>query len=126
MRSNIAMHYGDQLTPKQIERGLKDESSLVRGNFALHCGDQLTPEQIERGLTDEDEEVRVQFVDNDDVVLSPEQIQRGLKDASLWVQLEIAARYSCELHQAPTIDPDNQTIINNLYEINGCRVRSRF
>ncbi len=129
VRSNIAMHYGDQLKTEQIARGLLDKESNVRSEFAAlrseNFSDQLTPEQIECGLTDEDEEVRMEFVDNDDVVLSPEQIQRGLKDPSMWIQLEIAARYNCDLIEVLTIDPDDQTIINNLYEINGTKVRKR-
>lgn len=129
VRGNIAMYFGEQLKSEQIARGLLDKESNVRAEFAAvrseNLEDQFTAEQIERGLTDEDEEVRMGFVDNEDVVLSPEQIQRGLKDPSIWIQLEIAARYNCELHQAPTIDPADQTIINNLYEINGAKVRKR-
>lgn len=129
VRGNIAMYFGEQLKSEQIARGLLDKESNVRAEFAAvrseNLEDQFTAEQIERGLTDEDEEVRMGFVDNEDVVLSPEQIQRGLKDPSIWIQLEIAARYNCELHQAPTIDPADQTIINNLYEINGTKVRKR-
>lgn len=129
IRCDAVNHFGDQLTPEQIERGLLDDEINVRAEFAAvrseNDEDQFTPEQIERGLTDEDEEVRMGFIDNDDVVLSPKQIQRGLKDSSIWIQLEIASRYNCELTQAPTIDPDNQTIINNLYEINGTMVRKR-
>lgn len=48
------------LTPEQIERGLTDESGLIRLRIATRPDvvGRLTAVQIERGLADASEEVR--------------------------------------------------------------------
>lgn len=100
VRANFVAHNHDKLTDEQIENALIDEEPLVRETAAMYIGSQqITPEQIERGLKDIDERVRLVFIERSDFTLNKMQIDRALKDDSQWVRLALLNRKGIAITQ---------------------------
>ena len=82
VRFAIAKRFDLELDSAQLEVGHTDQSVDVREIYAYRGGYTLMPEQIERGLTDDSGLIRLRIATRQDVVgrLTAMQLERGLAD----------------------------------------------